>query len=73
MNNTPPFAKEVRKVVHYSNNFKYYFDNDSWVLLRLSGTEPVFRIFAEMENREVTYSFINDIRRYVENAQKEIK
>ena len=28
---------------------KLYFEDDSWVLLRFSGTEPVLRIFAEAE------------------------
>jgi phosphomannomutase len=31
---------------------KLYFEGDSWVLLRFSGTEPVLRIFAEAETPE---------------------
>ena len=39
-----------KKVIN--RNIKYIFANDSWVLLRCSGTEPVLRIFVEMENKE---------------------
>jgi phosphomannomutase len=26
---------------------KYYFENDNWLLIRTSGTEPVLRIYAQ--------------------------
>ncbi len=29
------------------DGFKYFLDNDSWVLIRASGTEPVLRIYAQ--------------------------
>ena len=29
---------------------KYYFENDSWLLIRTSGTEPVLRIYAEAKS-----------------------
>lgn len=30
---------------------KYYFDNDAWLMIRTSGTEPVIRIYAQSENK----------------------
>ena len=37
---------EVRKV-ETIDGFKYFFDNDEWVMIRPSGTEPVLRTYAE--------------------------
>jgi phosphomannomutase len=31
---------------------KYLMDDDSWLLIRPSGTEPVLRIYAETRNRQ---------------------
>ena len=38
---------------------KIILEDDSWILLRPSGTEPVFRIFAESRNAERTNELIN--------------
>lgn len=37
------------KVKNYENldGEKYYFDHESWIMYRLSGTEPVLRIYAQ--------------------------
>lgn len=29
---------------------KYYFDNDEWIMIRASGTEPVLRLYAESDS-----------------------
>ena len=31
---------------------KYTFDDDSWLLIRPSGTEPVLRVYAEARDQE---------------------
>ena len=41
------------------DGYKYYFSDDSWVLIRPSGTEPVLRIYAEGKNKNSA----NDILR----------
>lgn len=52
----PEFAgKEIEKV-SYADGAKVYFTDNSWVVARFSGTEPLLRIFAEdsdMEKAEV--------------------
>ena len=32
---------------NFIDGFKYFFEDDSWLLLRASGTEPLLRIYAE--------------------------
>jgi len=45
------FNYEVEKV-SYRDGYKVYFKNGGWVIVRFSGTEPVLRVFAEMDSLE---------------------
>lgn len=36
------------------DGWKYYFENDQWMMIRASGTEPVLRIYAESDTLENT-------------------
>lgn len=47
----PDFNKQIVRV-NYIDGCKVYFDDDSWVILRFSGTEPCIRIFAEASSEE---------------------
>ncbi len=38
--------------VSYQDGIKFYLDNDNWLLLRFSGTEPLLRIFTEADTAE---------------------
>jgi phosphomannomutase len=56
----PEFPYEVARV-SYVDGCKVYFRNGGWVIARFSGTEPLLRIFCEMETlpaaREVSAVF----------------
>jgi len=39
--------KPIRQIIRIHNGFKIFFDDDSWLLFRPSGTEPKYRIHAE--------------------------
>ncbi|MEA3334281.1 MAG: NTP transferase domain-containing protein [Chloroflexota bacterium] len=41
----------VQRVSHLDGT-KFYLENDNWLLLRFSGTEPLLRIFAEADTEE---------------------
>lgn len=45
------FPYEIDKI-SYEDGYKVYFKNGGWVIVRFSGTEPVLRVFAEMDTLE---------------------
>ena len=47
----PDFGFPVAKV-SYLDGVKVYFQNGGWIIARFSGTEPLLRIFAEMDSEE---------------------
>lgn len=38
------------KEISYRDGIKFYLENDNWLLLRFSGTEPLLRIFTEADD-----------------------
>ena len=47
------------KQVSYQDGIKFYLENDNWLLLRFSGTEPLLRIFAEADDEEKADALVN--------------
>ena len=60
----PEFSKKVVRV-NYEDGCKVYFEDDSYVICRFSGTEPLLRIFAEAETAEVATQYIKDFKRFL--------
>ncbi len=57
---TPPKewkGLKVKKVLTI-DGVKITFENDSWILFRPSGTEPVFRVYAESPDEETTQELL---------------
>lgn len=54
----PEFVKKVT-MVSYEDGCKVYFEDDSFVICRFSGTEPLLRIFAEGKDAEQAQSYID--------------
>ncbi len=48
---------EVRRL-ETVDGFKYFFDNDEWVMIRASGTEPVLRTYAESATTEGAFKVL---------------
>jgi phosphomannomutase/CTP:molybdopterin cytidylyltransferase MocA len=57
-----PYA--VRRVSHLDGH-KFYLENDNWLLLRFSGTEPVLRIFAEADSEAKAREMIGWVKELV--------
>jgi phosphomannomutase len=51
-NNYKSFGKYTVRDVKTTDGFKYFFDDDRWVMIRPSGTEPVLRTYAEAPTLE---------------------
>lgn len=47
----PEFDLPIKEV-SYLDGCKVYFQNGGWIIARFSGTEPLLRVFCEMENQE---------------------
>lgn len=45
----PEYSYKIEKV-SYADGVKIYFENGGWIIVRFSGTEPLLRVFAEMDN-----------------------
>jgi phosphomannomutase len=58
-NNYKSFGKYRVRDVKTTDGFKYFFDDDRWVMIRPSGTEPVLRIYAEAPTLEEVREILN--------------
>ncbi|WP_375752639.1 phosphoglucomutase/phosphomannomutase family protein [Vibrio sp. HN007] len=60
----PEFEYEIEKV-SYADGLKVYFKNGGWVIARFSGTEPLLRIFAEMEDQPTAEGILNQMKSFL--------
>lgn len=60
----PEFGIEIKKV-NYEDGCKVYFDDDSFVICRFSGTEPLLRIFAESSDGVAAGKYIADFKKFL--------
>ena len=60
----PTFSKKVVRV-NYEDGCKVYFEDDSFVICRFSGTEPLLRIFAEASEAETAKQYISDFKKFL--------
>ncbi len=58
----PDFNGEKIVRVNYEDGCKVYFEDDSFVICRFSGTEPLLRIFAEANDGERAQGYITAFR-----------
>lgn len=54
------------KQISYADGMKIYFENDGWIIVRFSGTEPLLRIYAEMESKPLVYQIIQQMEEFLQ-------
>ena len=57
------------KVLRTENidGYKYFFENDAWLLIRPSGTEPVLRTYAESSSSKKAFDILNAVKSVIES------
>lgn len=60
----PEFPTEVDHV-SYLDGCKVYFKNGGWIIARFSGTEPLLRIFCEMQDAATALSYAELFRDFI--------
>ena len=52
------FGKYKVEKVETTDGFKFFFDADTWLMIRPSGTEPVLRTYAEAATQEKVFDIL---------------
>ena len=56
------FGKYKVERVETIDGFKFFFDADTWLMIRPSGTEPVLRTYAEAKTQEKVFDILADCK-----------
>ena len=52
------FGKYEVEKVETTDGFKFFFDDDTWLMIRPSGTEPVLRTYAEANTQDKVFDIL---------------
>ena len=67
--NLPKLSTPYNEVKIFGRNLKFLFNDKQWLLLRLSGTEPAFRLFAEFKDAKKAQDLIQELKKYINEVQ----
>jgi phosphomannomutase len=54
------FGKYTVSRVDDLDGYKFFFDENTWMMIRPSGTEPVLRVYAEAATKEIAFDILDD-------------
>ena len=57
------FGKYKVSRVDDLDGWKFFFDDNTWMMIRASGTEPVLRTYAEGANKKITDEILAETKR----------
>lgn len=49
------------------DGYKFFFDDDTWLMIRASGTEPVLRTYAEAKNKDLAFDILSEAKNVLLN------
>lgn len=58
---------KVQKI-ETTDGYKFYFNDDEWLMIRPSGTEPVLRTYAESHSRDEAFNILNATKKQLLGA-----
>ena len=61
--NYTSFGKYNVERVETIDGFKFFFDDDTWLMIRASGTEPVLRTYSESSSQEKCFDILEEVRK----------
>jgi phosphomannomutase len=47
------------------DGYKFFFDENTWAMLRASGTEPLLRIYAEGKNKAQAFEILEEVKKQI--------
>lgn len=62
-NSYKEFGKYKVSRIEDLDGYKFFFDDDTWMMIRASGTEPVLRVYAEAATQEKALDIIEDTKK----------
>ncbi len=62
-NSYQQFGKYKVQRIEDLDGYKFFFDENTWMMIRASGTEPVLRVYAEAANKEKADDILADARK----------
>ncbi len=65
-----PFKMPCLKKERISNNIRFWFEDRCFLLIRLSGTENKFRVFAEMSDEATAEQSIGSLKKFIAAAEQ---
>lgn len=67
-NSTPKkiLEKPVKELKSY-DGYKFILEDDSWLILRLSGTEPILRVYAEASSDKLAQQYLDFGKKIAQN------
>ena len=68
-----PFETPCLQKERIGNNIRFWFADNCFLLIRLSGTEKKFRVFAEMEDESSAKRSIASLKDFIAEAEKASK
>lgn len=57
------FGKYKVQRVDDLDGFKFFFDDNTWMMIRASGTEPVLRVYAEAATKEIAEDILTSTKK----------